>query len=630
VRRARGARPPAPPRAAAAAHASRGADPAALATAPDASPAAAIATILLEGFDRHYALFRDCARVARRLFEAGQWLAIAHTVRDRIDFYDLRVRETVDRLTAEFGTALEGAQAEPLWAAVKRQFIALLVDHRQPECAETFFNTVSCRLLARRYYHNQALFVRPAIATDYLDADRPAYRSHYPRRKGLRATLVDIALDLGLATPFADFRADLRRVLHASRTALPRPFVPDANLQIQVLASLFFRNRTAYALGRIVNGAHVTPFALALKRDGRGRLYADALLTRAVDLALLLSANRAYFLVDMEVPSAYVAFLRTLAPERTDAELYTMLGLQKHGKTLFYRDFLHHLAHSTDRFVIAPGIRGLVMCVFTLPSYPYVFKVIRDRIAPSKDTTRERVRHKYALVKHHDRAGRMTDTLEYSDVAFPLDRFTPALLAELEQAAPSQVEREDGRLIVRHLYIERRLIPLNLHVAHADDAAVARAIDDYGCALRDLAAVDIFPGDLLFKNFGVSRHGRVVFYDYDEIEYLRDVHFRALPAPPPGFDEHADEPWYPVGPHDVFPAELATFLLTDPRVRAAFLTRHAALLTPQWWQAIAAANAATPAREVASYGDDARLAHDRERRRSPRGLAANDAVARER
>jgi isocitrate dehydrogenase kinase/phosphatase len=592
-----------------------------------AAIAPAIARNVIDGFDRNYALFGVGAQRAHRLFEAGQWLAIAHTVRDRIDFYDLRVRETVAHLRSRYGPALGGAGADDLWAEVKRHFIGLLIEHRQPECAETFFNTVSCRILERAYYNNRFLFVRPAIATEYLDSAAPAYRSHYPRQKGLRATLIDIALDFALDGRFDDFRRDVRNVLRVVRRTLPRPFAADVNLQVQVLRGLFFRNRTAYAVGRIVNGAVSVPFALALKRDARGRLYADALLTEAVDLALLFSANRSYFLVDMDVPSAYVAFLRTVVPERTQAELYTMLGLQKHGKTLFYRDFLHHLQHSTDRFVTAPGIRGLVMCVFTLPSYPYVFKVIRDRIAASKDTTRERVKQKYALVKHHDRAGRMTDTLEYSDVAFPADRFTPELLAELEEAVPSQVEHEDGRLVVRHLYIERRVTPLNLFVACADDAALAHAVDDYGCALRELATVDIFAGDLLFKNFGVTRHGRVVFYVFVEIEYVRVIHFRALPVPPPGFDDGAAEPWYPVGPHDVFPQEFATFLLADPRVRAAFVGRHAELLTPEWWQAVAKANAAMPAREVPSYRDRVRLRRPARRASRQRQSATADGRA---
>jgi len=567
----------------------------------------AIAGVLLEGFDRHYAIFRDCARTAKRHFESGNWLAIAHAAGDRIDFYDRRVKETVEELTRTFGVSGGGPHADALWSLVKRHFIGLIVDHRQPECAETFFNTVSCRMLHRSYYNNRFLFVRPAISTDYLDAATPSYRSYYPARKGLRATLIDVVLDFRLDSRFADFRRDLRNVLGAVRRRLPRPFVPDANFQIQVLGNLFFRNQTAYGVGRIVNGTHAWPFVLALKHDADGRLYVDALLTDATELALLFSANRAYFLVDMEVPSAYIAFLRSIVPDRTAAELYTMVGLQKQGKTLFFRDFLHHLQHSTDAFVTAPGIPGLVMSVFTLPSYPYVFKVIRDDIAPSKDTTRERVKDKYALVKHHDRAGRMTDVFEYSDVAFPLERFTHALLRELTALAPSQIDREGDRLVVKHLYIERRLTPLNLFLPQVDEEAARRAMHDYGDALRELAAVNIFAGDLLFKNFGVTRFGRIVFYDYDEIEYLTDCRFRAIPAAPPGFDDTSGEPWYPVAPHDVFPEEFATFLLTDERLRKAFIERHGDLLTAQWWQSVAQANADGRAREVLSYPDAVRF-----------------------
>ena len=578
------------------------------APAADTSPDR-IAEVLLEGFNRHYALFRDCARAAKRYFEAGNWLAIGHVARDRIDFYDRRVAETVARIEREFRFAGDDA----FWATVKQRFIGLLAEHRQPECAETFFNTVSSKLLHRTYFHNRCLFVRPAASTEYLDDGAPSYRCYYPRRHGLRAALIDLVLDFGLDLRFADFRGDLIHVLSGMRRRLPRPFTVDANCQIQLLASLLFRNQTAYAVGRVVNGSHAYPFVVAIKRRSDERLHVDALLTEPAELALLFSANRAYFLVDMEVPSAYVDFLRAVVPDRTASELYTMVGLQKHGKTLFFRDFLHHLKHSTDRMVVAPGIHGLVMAVFTLPSYPYVFKVIRDHISPTKDTDAARVKQKYALVKHHDRAGRMTDILEYSDVAIPRNRFTDALMADLEQAIASQLEQDGDYVIIRHLYIERRLAPLNLFLRSADDAAKMRAIRDYGNALKELAAINIFAGDLLFKNFGVTRYGRVVFYDYDEIEYLTDCRFRRIPERPPGVDEMAEDVWYPVGPHDIFPEEFATFLLTDPSVRQAFMAFHADLLDAQWWQAMQDANRAGRQIEVLSYPESVRF-HDGARR----------------
>jgi isocitrate dehydrogenase kinase/phosphatase len=587
------------------------ASPTPLHPAPRPQPAAAaarepaaIARATLDGFDRHYALFRDCARAAKSHFEAGNWLAIAHASQDRIDFYDRRVAETVARLERDYGCERID---EARWSEVKREYIALLIDHKQPECAETFFNSVSCRILHRTYFHNRCLFVRPAASTEHIDADPPSYRSYYPRQRGLRQAVMDIVLDLGLDARFADFRRDIRNVLSAFRGRLARPFPVEANHQVQVLSSPFFRNRSAYVVGKIINGYQVHPFVVPIKHDAAGKLYCDALLTDPVDIALLFSANRAYFLVDMEVPSAYVKFLASIAPVRTEAELYTMVGLQKQGKTLFFRDFLHHLKHSTDRFVPAPGIKGLVMTVFTLPSFPYVFKVIRDDIAPSKDTTPENVRAKYFLVKHHDRVGRMADTLEYSDVAFPKSRFAPELLAELRAAAPSLLEDDGEAIVVRHLYIERRVTPLNLYLEQATAEQRARAIQDYGDALRQIATVNIFPGDLLFKNFGVTRFGRIVFYDYDEIEYVADCRFRRVPSPPPGVDDTSGDVWYPVGAHDVFPEEFATFLLTDPDVRASFLAGHAELLDAGWWQALQAKIGDDALPEVLSYPERLRF-----------------------
>jgi isocitrate dehydrogenase kinase/phosphatase len=526
--------------------------------------------------------------------------------------------ETVTRLELDFGCA---SIDDSRWAEVKRYYIALLIDHKQPECAETFFNSVSCKILHRTYFHNRCLFVRPAVSTEHIDADPPSYRSYYPRQHGLRQALIDIVLDFRLQRRFADFRGDLANILAAFRKRFGRPLRLEANHQIQVLSSLFFRNRTAYVVGRVVNGYQAHPFVVPIKHDMDGNLYADALLMDAEQLALLFSANRAYFLVDMEVPSAYVKFLRHIVPERTEAELYTMVGLQKQGKTLFFRDFLHHLKHSTDDFVLAPGIKGMVMTVFTLPSYPYVFKVIKDRIAPSKDTTRDKVKEKYVLVKHHDRVGRMADTLEYSDVAFPRGRFSAELIAELEAMAPSTIEKDGDMIVVKHLYIERRMTPLNLFLERATPEQREHAMSDYGDALKQLAAVNIFAGDLLFKNFGMTRYGRVVFYDYDEIEYLTACTFRHIPRLPPGQDDMSREVWYPVRPNDVFPEEFATFLLTDGAVRAAFLKRHADLLEAEGWQAIQATLARGELPEVLSYPEALRFPHS--------GAAPSSAPSRE-
>ena len=569
-------------------------------TRPGLSPQA-VARTMLDGFDRHYALFRYGAQRAKSLFESGNWRGIQQLSRERIEYYDMRVHEC----TTLLNTALKGSDAAPagasalesltpeqlnFWQEVKSEFVSLLLGHRQPECAETFFNSVSCRILHRDYFHNDFLFVRPAVATDYLDSKLPSYRVYYPSHEGLDKSLIKMIADFGLAAPFLDLPADARKLgrmaIHQLRLALPKGagqrIAPDC--QLHVLNSLFFRNKGAYVVGRLINQGTTFPFAVALLHSPSGQIRLDALLHTSDDLSTLFSFTRAYFLVDMETPAAYVHFLNSLLPRKPKAEIYTTIGLQKQGKTLFYRDFLHHLAHSRDAFDIAPGIKGMVMTVFTLPSYPYVFKLIRDRIA--KDgMDHATVRRKYQMVKLHDRVGRMADTWEYSQVALPRARFSEALLAELRDQVASLLEETDDTIVLRHVYIERRMTPLNLYLARASDSALATAVQRYGQAIRELAAANIFPGDMLFKNFGVTRLGRVVFYDYDEIQRMTEMNFRRIPPAPYEEAELSGEPWYPVGRNDVFPEEFQTFLLGDARVRKAFMTYHADLLDADWWQA---------------------------------------------
>ena len=389
----------------------------------------AIAQTILVGFNKHYRLFRELSAAAKQRFERGLWKAAREAAVSRIQMYDKRVEEAVQAVRAAFP---EAETDESLWPRIKIVYIGLLHGHLQPELAETFYNSVACSVLHRRYYHNQYIFWRPAVSTEHLEGRQPTYRCYYPSTRGLRRTLLDIVTCFNLANAFEDIRRDVRNLLAALNKAFAQPWHPQPNFQVQVLGSLFYRNKGAYVVGRAINGSREFPFVVALLQNARGDVYADALLLDPAHLAVLFSFARAYFMVDMEVPSAYVSFLRSLLPDKPVHEIYTMLGLQKHGKTLFYRDLHHHLKHSSDNFVVAPGIKGMVMAVFTLPSFPYVFKMIRDHFAPPKDTDKKTVKEKYLLVKYHDRVGRLADTLEYSNVAFPLQRFDPALLQELD------------------------------------------------------------------------------------------------------------------------------------------------------------------------------------------------------
>ncbi len=549
----------------------------------DLSPTAQrIAVALIEGFNKHYRLFRETSRQAKSRFEAGDWPAVHRAVKDRIRFYDDRVRECVERLRDEFHAH---TLDDDTWQQVKLFYIGLLLNHKQPELAETFFNSVCCRILHRTYFNNDFIFYRAAIATENIESTPPAYSSYYPGEEGLAATLGRIVQDFDWQRPFENLARDIdhvyRSVLDHLGGVWPKR---EANCQIQVLYSAFYRNKGAYIIGKAINGNGEYPFAIPVLHTPEGKLYLDTVLLDPWRISILFSLSRAYFMVDMEVPSGYVQFLRTIMPHKPKSEIYTMLGLGKQGKVLFFRDLLAHLRHSEDKFVVAPGIRGLVMLVFTLPSFPYVFKIIKDRFGPNKEGDRASVAAKYLLVKQVDRVGRMADTLEFSFAALPRHRFAPELLEELRRQVPSMIEEEGGDVVIEHLYIERRMVPLNLYLDQATPEQIDQAVQDYGNAIRELAIANIFPGDMLWKNFGVTRYNRVVFYDYDEIEYMTDMNFRAIPAAPYPEMELSGEPWYSVGRHDVFPEEFATFLLGDPRVRAAFMKYHPDLLTPEFWR----------------------------------------------
>jgi isocitrate dehydrogenase kinase/phosphatase len=541
-----------------------------------------IAETVLEGFNKHFRIFQKITAGAMGRFETEDWLAERDASRKRVLFYDKRADEAIETLREIFGPALDDMS---IWKQVKVLYIMLLQDHKQPELAETFYNTVFCRMFDRTYFNNEYIFVRSAVSTEYIESDRPAYHVYYPAKLGLRTTIRRVLKSCHFSLPFEDMQRDVRRITRTlSEGFRERPRKAHLNFQIHVINAIFFRNKAAYVVGKAINEYDIFPFAVPILNNGEGGLYVDTLLLGENALNQLFDFSYVYFMVEHPVPSAIVHFLQGLMPTRTKEDLYSAIGYHKQGKTDFYRDFLHHLTYSDDELIQAPGIPGMVMAVFTLPSYPYVFKVIRDRFAPPKEMSRKDVEEKYQLVKEHDRVGRMADMMEYSYVALPKSRFSVELLEELLETCESSISC-DGQcnLIIKHVYIERRMIPLNIELEDADDERVDGLIRGYGEAIKELAAANIFAGDLLFKNFGVTPLGRVVFYDYDEVVYLTDCNFRKIPPPRFPEDELASEPWYSVAANDIFPEEFASFLLGDQRIRKSFLKYHRDLLEVDFW-----------------------------------------------
>ena len=532
---------------------------------------------LLAAHEDHTRAFVEITRRAPRRFSARDWHGTRADALERLALY----RRMLEPAVADLGVLLGPSVAETgVWTAMKEAFASLAAGRTDIELAETFFNSAS-----RRIFHTVG--VNPRV--EFVSSEPPGLPLHaagpllmtFDNPIGARDTLERALSSLRFAAGWEDLGRDAALAASRLDTALVRAWGTSRFEALDLLRPVFFRNKGAYVVGRIRRGASVRPLILPLLNP-EGRIAVDAVLCDEDEASVVFSFTRSYFHVECPHPAALVAFLKALMPKKPVSELYTALGFNKHGKTELYRDLLRHLAASEDRFVEAPGEPGMVMLVFALPSYDVVFKVIRDVFAPPKTAGRSDVLERYRLVFHHTRAGRLEDVQEFEHLSFPVSRFDPALLDRLLSRAAETVEIRGDEVVLQHLFTERRLTPLDVYLREASPVDVRAAALDFGEAIRDLAKSNIFPGDLLPKNFGLTRHGRVVFYDYDEICFLTDVNFRELP---PGSEDGdaGPEPPYFVGPGDVFPEEFITFMGLRGEARTAFLERHSDLLGVPFW-----------------------------------------------
>ncbi|WP_116125819.1 bifunctional isocitrate dehydrogenase kinase/phosphatase [Lewinella sp. IMCC34183] len=537
-----------------------------------------VAHRILKGYMDYYYRFKLITKRARLRFEARDWHGTQADARSRIALY----REEVSRTTGELNHLTTGtATGHAFWGRVREAFAEEIAHFNTRNIAETFFNSV--------YRFASGIGADPAVMFVLRTG---SYREH----QGLSAISYDYALtgrDLAdvveevldrfpFDAPWDDRARDVRLV--AKRWAAHPTRGAD---RLEILTSVFYRNKSAYVVGRLLDGEEVHPFVLPVRHpDGRGILI-DALLLEADQVVSIFSYHRSYFLADISVPSDMVDFLNTFMPSKQVSELYNAIGFEKHGKTVFYRELLRHLKRTrkeeSERFVSAPGIAGMVMYVFTTPQLNMVFKVIRDHFAPPKQVTAETVRQKYELVKHHDRVGRMADSYLFEKLALPRERFSAECLEELQRTAPQKVTVAGDTVLLSHVYVEKKMTPLNLYLQTAEPPMAEKALRDYGRAIKQLAAANIFPGDLLLKNFGVTRVHRVVFYDYDEIELVTDCNFRHLPEPQTPEQEMASHPWYYVGPRDIFPEEFPGFLMRAGPYLTYLREQHGQIFDADFW-----------------------------------------------
>ena len=578
-----------------------------------------IAKKILLGFEHHYQNIKSASIEAKRCFEEKEWEKIENDSKLRLNFYDEQVDVFCKNLSSELKKqTLYGAKAEfnetqkmdkfnsDFWKNTKHVYIELITSHKQPELAETFYNSVFCRIFSRSFYNNQYIFTKPCVSLNYIDMDEPVIDSYFVDDGQLKETLNSVLNNYKFSCKFGNLDQDIERLQEQLIKQMPR--LQSEVFELQFISTPFIRGKCAYIVGKIVTQLHPdVPVLIALLNDENKGLYVDSLLTDIGSISIIFSFSRSYFFITTDYPSAIVEYLKELLPGKTRAVLYSAIGLHKQGKTLLYRHFLKYSKITSEKLIIAPGIKGMVMSVFTFPMYPYVFKVINDQFAPPKMGTKEMVKDRYYFVKNHVRIGRLADTWEFSNVAFPLKDIDDALLKELEKKASSNIEIENDLLIIKHMYIENKMTPLNMYLETANKKQQNHIINDYGKAIDELINSNIFPGDMLTKNFGVTRQNRVVFYDYDEITLMSTPIFKKIPEAKTYEQEMASEPWYYVGQNDVFPEEFKYFMLPNPYMKEVFNKKYKKLLDADYWVSIQEKIKQNGVMDYYPYGSEKRM-----------------------
>jgi isocitrate dehydrogenase kinase/phosphatase len=541
------------------------------------------ARTILNGFESYFADFQNITLAAKSRFENADWQGMQQASTQRIDLYKAKTTKIYDYVELIAGDQLLDFE---FWREARDVYSALIEGHDNFEIAETFFNSMYCAVFKHRKIRNEYAFVFSPHG-DMPPVDVSKVYKTYELEGSLESLLETLLQDYAFSLPYEDLRRDIASIVGVVNSYLaPRFDMSRGAVQFQVLKHHFYRNKGAYIVGRIVVGADSMPFVLPILHNEAGAVYVDTVLFGSDKVSVVFSFTRSYFLVDASIPSQYVLFLQQLMPAKPISEIYSAMGYNKHGKTYYHRCAYRHMQSTSDQFIIAPGIKGMVMSVFTMPSYDFVFKIIKDKFTPPKEMTREQVKGKYNLVKRWDRVGRMADTQEFTNLAFARERFSDELMEELHKVAPSVIEEHGKALVIKHVYVERRMIPLNLYLKNATDEQVVDVMDEYGNAIKQLAAANIFPGDMLLKNFGVTRHGRVVFYDYDEIVPLVDCKFRKIPEARTEAEEMASKLWYTVGPNDIFPEEFRLFFSGNQRARKVFDSLHSDIYEASFWQGL--------------------------------------------
>ncbi len=543
---------------------------------------ARISEFIYEGFLKYNENFARITERARRRFEHQDWGGHQQDIIERVELYEKSVGRIVVSLRKNLGPRVIDRK---LWHSARRYYGDRLFNVPDAGFMKTFFNSITRRIFDTVGIDPEIEFTS-APPDEGFNPLETLTLNRYPHWGSLEKTFKTILDDFAFKVPYKDMDADTRTISQLLQRYFQAHLKQHGGfLRFEFINSAFFQSARAYLIGRTIQQDHANPIVMALKNTNRG-IEVDAVLLSEEEVSIVFSYTRSYYFANPHSVIGAVHFLHSILPGKPIDELYTVLGRLRQGKTERYRIFSHHLQDTDDKFTHAEGDKGLVMLVFNLPSYDLVFKVIRDQFGYPKTINRDEVQSKYRLVSRHDRAGRLIDTQEFRNLEFPVSRFDKSLLDELLSEAAETVRVDDDQVIIDHVYIERRVRPLNLYLKEVERTDAREAILDYGQTIKDLANTNIFPGDLLLKNFGVTRHRRVVFYDYDEVALVTECDFRDIPDSDDDEDLMRSDVWFHVNKNDIFPEEFIKFLSMDAELRSLFLEVHSDLLTADYWNRV--------------------------------------------
>ena len=545
--------------------------------------AAWIADTVYAGYVEYIAAFQNLTRRAAANFTTRSWTSQDADAIKRLLVHAEIVQRTVAEVLPHLRTTPD---RRGTWRTARTAYKRRITQRTDLELAETFFNSVTRRIFTTIGVDNDVELRWFGASTLPRGLGRSEMFGTWTRTGGSATMAQSILESYDFGVPWVDLVGDARRAGARIDAFLLDSWATLDLDGIDMLATVFYRNKGAYLVGRLRHLNRVTPIVFPIIH-GDGGIQIDTVLLTESQASRLFSFTRSYFFVETPKPAELVGFCKSMLPMKSISELYTSVGFHQHGKTTLYRSLYRHMQNSHDKIMRARGTPGMVMSVFTLVSFNVVFKIIKDRFDPPKNTTRQAVRDRYRLVAQHDRVGRMVDAHEFENLSFDRDRFDPDLLDELLTEASLTVRVEGDQVVISHVYTERQVYPLNLYLREMSaDRAEAAALD-WGWAIKDLAAANIWPGDLFTKNFGVTRHGSVVFYDYDEITLLDACRFRRIPQSDDHEHEMRSTPWFAVEPGDIFPEQFPTFMSfpTDvPReIWERFQAVHGDLFTPDFW-----------------------------------------------